>query len=74
MKNKKFGIIFNMLLPYESGRRPDVLLVSEEQVFVLEFKMKSSFYLRIWIKLLCMQEIFANIIMSQEIKKYRSIN
>lgn len=42
-KNKKFGIIFEYALPYESGRRPDVLLVSEEQVFVLEFKMKSSF-------------------------------
>ena len=42
-KNRKFDIIFEYSLPFESGRRPDVLLVSEEQVFVLEFKMKSSF-------------------------------
>lgn len=42
-KNKKFGLIFEYALPYESGRRPDVLLVSKEQVIVLEFKMKRSF-------------------------------
>ncbi len=42
-ENKKFGIIFEYALPYESGRRPDVLLVSKEQVIVLEFKMKNLF-------------------------------
>lgn len=33
-----FDIVFEYCLPYESGRRPDVLLVSKEQVIVLEFK------------------------------------
>lgn len=33
-----FDIVFEYCLPYESGRRPDVLLVSEEQIIVLEFK------------------------------------
>lgn len=33
-----FYVVFEYLLPYESGRRPDVLLVSKEQVIVLEFK------------------------------------
>lgn len=33
-----FDIVFEYCLPYESGRRPDVLLVSKEQVVVLEFK------------------------------------
>lgn len=42
-KNKKFGIIFEYALPYESGRRPDVLLVSKEQIIILEFKMKDTF-------------------------------
>ena len=41
--NKQFGIIFEYALPYESGRRPDVLLVSKEQVIILEFKMKNIF-------------------------------
>lgn len=41
--NKQFGIIFEYALPYESGRRPDVLLVSKEQVIILEFKMKNTF-------------------------------
>ena len=31
-------IIFEYALPYESGRRPDVILLSEECVIVLEFK------------------------------------
>lgn len=42
-KSKKFGIIFEYALPYESGRRPDVLLVSKEQIIILEFKMKDTF-------------------------------
>lgn len=33
-----FDIVFEYCLPYESGRRPDVLLISAEQVIVLEFK------------------------------------
>ena len=33
-----FHIIFEYALPYESGRRPDVLLVCNEYVIVLEFK------------------------------------
>lgn len=36
-----FSIIFEYVLPYENGRRPDVLLVSEEAVIILEFKRKS---------------------------------
>lgn len=35
---KDFYIVFEYLLPYESGRRPDVLLVSDKQVIILEFK------------------------------------
>ena len=31
-------VVFEYCLPYESGRRPDVLLVSQEQIVVLEFK------------------------------------
>ena len=37
-----FHIVFEYALPYESGRRPDVLLVSNEHVLILEFKMKGS--------------------------------
>ena len=29
-----FDIVFEYVLPYESGRRPDVLLVSQEQVIM----------------------------------------
>ena len=36
-----FDIIFEYILPYESGRRPDVILISKEQVIILEFKMKN---------------------------------
>ena len=36
-----FSIVFEYVLPYESGRRPDVLLVSNEVVIILEFKRKS---------------------------------
>lgn len=35
------NIIFEYVLPYEGGRRPDVILLSKEQVIVLEFKMKN---------------------------------
>ena len=34
------NIIFEYALPYESGRRPDVILLNSEQVIILEFKMK----------------------------------
>lgn len=40
---KEFSLIFEYALPYESGRRPDVILLSKEQVIILEFKMKDSF-------------------------------
>ena len=40
---KNFNIIFEYELPFEGGRRPDVLLVSEEYVIVLEFKMKGMY-------------------------------
>ena len=36
------NIIFEYVLPYEGGRRPDVILLSKEQVIVLEFKMKNN--------------------------------
>ena len=35
------NIIFEYVLPYEGGRRPDVILLSKELVIVLEFKMKN---------------------------------
>lgn len=35
------SIVFEYALPYESGRRPDVLLVTKEHVVILEFKMKN---------------------------------
>ena len=35
-------IIFEYSLPYESGRRPDVILLSNEHVLILEFKMKGT--------------------------------
>lgn len=43
--NKKypnFSIVFEYSLPYESGRRPDVLLISNEFVVILEFKKKDT--------------------------------
>ena len=40
--NSKIGIIFEYVLPYESGRRPDVILLSKDHVIVLEFKMKDE--------------------------------
>ena len=39
--NPKINIIFEYILPYEGGRRPDIILLSKEQVIVLEFKMKN---------------------------------
>ena len=40
---KNFNIIFEYELPYEGGRRIDVIILSNEKVFILEFKMKKSF-------------------------------
>ena len=34
------SIIFEYILPYEAGRRPDVLIVGSNLVLILEFKMK----------------------------------
>ena len=39
-----FSIVFKYVLPYENGRRPDVLLVSNEAVIILEFKRKPVVY------------------------------
>ena len=38
------SIIFEYELPYEAGRRPDIVLLSKEQVVILEFKMKSRIF------------------------------
>ena len=40
--NPNISIIFEYILPYESGRRPDIILLTEEQLLVLEFKMKNE--------------------------------
>lgn len=40
---KNFNIIFEYELPYEGGRRIDVIILSNEKVFILEFKMKKNF-------------------------------
>ena len=40
--NPNISIIFEYVLPYESGRRPDVILLSSDHVIVLEFKMKDK--------------------------------
>lgn len=42
---KNFNIIFEYELPYESGRRIDVIILNNEKVFILEFKMKKNFLL-----------------------------
>ncbi len=40
---KNFNIIFEYELLYEGGRRIDVIILSNEKVFILEFKMKKNF-------------------------------
>lgn len=40
--NPNLNIIFEYVLPYESGRRPDIILLSNEHVVILEFKMKNE--------------------------------
>lgn len=40
--NPYINIIFEYVLPYEGGRRPDVILLTKELVIVLEFKMKGK--------------------------------
>ena len=42
LEHPNFHIVFEYSLPYESGRRPDVVLVSNEYVIILEFKKKNS--------------------------------
>lgn len=37
------NIIFEYLMPREGGRRPDIILLSGNRLFVLEYKMKSGF-------------------------------
>lgn len=39
---RAFHIVFEYALPYEAGRRPDVLLISNEYVLILEFKKKEK--------------------------------
>lgn len=36
-------IVFEYMLPYEGGRRPDVLIISKTTVLVLEFKMMAGY-------------------------------
>lgn len=36
-------IIFEYKLPYEGGRRPDVILLSSSKIYLLEFKMSDHF-------------------------------
>lgn len=40
--DSNLSIIFEYVLPYESGRRPDIILLSNKQVLILEFKMKNQ--------------------------------
>lgn len=40
--NSNLNIIFEYVLPYESGRRPDIILLSNDHVVILEFKMKNE--------------------------------
>lgn len=40
--DSNLSIIFEYVLPYESGRRPDVILLSNDHVVILEFKMKKE--------------------------------
>ena len=40
--NPNLSIIFEYVLPYESGRRPDIILLSNNHVVILEFKMKNE--------------------------------
>lgn len=40
--NPNLNIIFEYVLPYESGRRPDIILLSNNHVVILEFKMKNE--------------------------------
>lgn len=41
--NFNCDIIFEYLMPREGGRRPDVILLSGNRLFVLEYKMKECF-------------------------------
>lgn len=40
---KNTTIIFEYKLPYEGGRRPDVILLSSSKIYLLEFKMSDHF-------------------------------
>lgn len=39
---QEWGLIFEYELPREGGRRPDVVLLAGDQIWVLEFKQKSA--------------------------------
>lgn len=42
-ENLDFTLVFEYMLPLQGGRRPDVILLTKEQVIVLEFKGKNEF-------------------------------
>lgn len=42
IKGKGYYIIFEYRLPHEGGRRPDVIILSNDSICILEFKMKSK--------------------------------
>lgn len=43
---KNFNIIFEYELAYEGGRRIDVVILNDEKIFILEFKMKNNFLVK----------------------------
>ncbi|WFD09738.1 DNA/RNA helicase domain-containing protein [Tepidibacter hydrothermalis] len=42
-KSKNVYLAFEYLLPFEGGRRPDVLLFIKDKIFILEFKNKINY-------------------------------
>lgn len=43
LKNQYVYLVFEYVLPREGGRRPDLLIITSDEVIVFEFKMKSTF-------------------------------
>lgn len=43
IENKQLGIVFEYVLPHEGGRRPDVIILSDNKILILEFKMRDRF-------------------------------
>lgn len=44
--NRELSLIFEYELPFEGGRRPDVILLSENKCLILEFKRKNKVLLK----------------------------